>query len=192
MTHTQKQIQQKCIVKTCQTQLHEFFTISLSKTKPSNLTCNLHIHSTPWGPNQSLLSPYGQSLCSQPAATIKPINPSAEHDYDWSGCQTINLYPLHSLFWCGCTKYHEIVSTVVPAQWNNRVIRQSAFDLGGQLIHIPIYLNYFLWNGYRRKHEHFICSQMTIPFFFHLRIMSFYFTWCCFFFCQQTWHQWKD
>lgn len=54
---------------------------------------------------------------------------------------------------------------IVPPEWNNRVIRQSAFDLGGQLILLPICLNYFLWNGYKRQTEHFICSQVTISFF---------------------------
>lgn len=102
----------------------------------------------------------------QPARAIKAINPSAEDDCDWFGRQTINLYLSHSLFWCGCTKYHEKVSVVIaPPEWNNRVIRQSAFDLGGQLIHLPICLNYFLWNGYKRQTEHFICPQMTISFF---------------------------
>lgn len=71
-----------------------------------------------------------------------------------------------ALFWCRCTKYHEKVSVViVPAGWNNGVIRQSAFDLGGQLIHPPIHLNYFLWNGYKRQTEQFILSPVTIPFF---------------------------
>lgn len=30
---------------------------------------------------------------------------------------------------------------------NNRAVRQSAFDLGGHLIHLPICLNYFSWSG---------------------------------------------
>ena len=84
-----------------------------------------------------------------------------------------------SLFFFGCTKYHEKVSVViVPQQWNNRVIRQSAFDLGGQLIHLPIYLNYFLWNGYKRETVRFIHSAMTIPFFIHCTLF-FLLTWCC-------------
>lgn len=114
----------------------------------------------------------------QPATAIKAINPSAEDDCDWFGRQTINLYLSHSLYWCGCTKYHEKVSVVIaPPEWNNRVIRQSAFDLGGQLIHLPICLNYFLWNGYKRQTEHFICSQMTISFFICYAMPPFL-TWC--------------
>lgn len=38
----------------------------------------------------------------------------------------------------------KVSAVIVPPEWNNRVIRQSAFDLGGQLIHLPICLNYFL------------------------------------------------
>lgn len=114
----------------------------------------------------------------QPATAIKAINPSAEDDCDWFGRQTINLYLSHSLFCCGCTKYHEKVSVViVPPEWNNRVIRQSAFDLGGQLIHLPICLNYFLWNGYKRQTEHFICSQDD-NFIFYLLVMLPLLTWC--------------
>lgn len=39
--------------------------------------------------NLSRLQPVSQR---QPATAIKPINPSAEDDYDWFSRQTINLY----------------------------------------------------------------------------------------------------
>lgn len=109
----------------------------------------------------------------QPAAAIKAINPSAEHDYDWSGCQTINLYLSHSLCCCGSTKYHQMVSMLALAEWNNRVIRQSVFDLGGQLIHLLIRLDYFFWNGYRRQPETFHSFSGDIS-IFHLRAMPFF------------------
>lgn len=108
----------------------------------------------------------------QPATTIKPINPLAGNDYDWFGRQTINLYLSHSLHWCGCAKYHEKVSVVIVSpEWNNRVIRQSAFDLGGQLIHLSICLNYFTWNWYNGQAGHFICYQI-VPW------KCLHFTWC--------------
>lgn len=63
-------------------------------------------------------------------------------------------------------KYHEKASVViVPQLWNNRVIRQSAIDLGRQLIHLPIYLNYFLWNGYQEKLYNSFILQWQFHFF---------------------------
>lgn len=113
----------------------------------------------------------------QPATAIKAINPSAEDDCDWFVRQTINLFLSHYLFCCGCTTYHEKVSVViVPPEWNNRVIRQSAFDLGRQLIHLPICLNYFPWNGYKRQNwtfhsfsgDNFIVYLLVMPQFFDM------------------------
>lgn len=115
-----------------------------------------------------------QSLCfnlQQPSNPL--IHPPNMTMTDLAAKQSICTSLSLSLFWCGCTKYHEKVSVVVPGEWNNRVTRQSAFDLGGQLIHLPICLNYFIWNGYRRQPEHFICSHMTISFFICLLRLHF-------------------
>lgn len=125
-----------------------------------------HIDSAPGGPNQFLL--FSTRLLPEPATAIRPINPSTQDDYDWFGRQTINLYLSHSfhssLLFCGCKEYHEKVSTVtVSQQWSNRVIRQSAFDLGRQLIHLPICLNYFTFpTGVKEKlHTSFKHLQLT-------------------------------
>ena len=93
---------------------HTFFTGSPPpppKTKNQATLHATHIHPAPWGSNQSLSCLQPVPL-PQPAAAIKPINPSAEHDYDWFSRQTINLYLSRSLFWCGCTRYHEKASVV--------------------------------------------------------------------------------
>lgn len=142
-----------------------FFLHPLPLNNSTQLTCNSHRFSSQGLKPISLV--FSQSLwlnLQQPSNPL--IHPPKMTMTDLAAKQSICISL--SLFFFGCTKYHEKVSVViVPQQWNNRVIRQSAFDLGGQLIHLPIYLNYFLWNGYKRETVRFIHSAMTIPFFIH-------------------------
>lgn len=83
---------------------------------------------------------------AEPGGAFNRINPSlaAVTKTDFSTKRSICISrALTWFFLCGCSKYHEKgVSRVAVAQQNNRVIRQCAPDLAGQLIHPHICLNY--------------------------------------------------
>lgn len=119
-----------------------------------------HISFIPKGPSQFLLFFSPSSSFNQhpsiPLIQTLPALTKTDMRTQQSICIFFFLVSMYKISW----KKASLV--IALQQRNNRVIRQASFDLAGQLIHLPIYLNY----SQSSKRET-VYSSSIVPWQFH-------------------------